>query len=80
MLTYRCRCFGGLKLKVIIDKSYREQMPVKRSSDKWRGIASTEPVQELSASIGHVARLVTLKQFSDEQRIRSDGMCYIHLV
>ena len=67
-------CQGGLKLRVIIDRSYRTTMPVKRSSDKWRGIESTQVVEELSASIGHVTRMLMLKQFTDEQRIRSEGM------
>jgi len=66
-------CRGGLKVRVLIDRSNRTTMPIRRSSDKWRGIQKLDTVMELSASIGHISRSLMLKQFTDEQRVRSVG-------
>ena len=67
-------CKSGLKIKVIIDKSYRDLMPVQRQNNIWRALRDKESVKSLDSSIGHIARALMLKQFSDEQRARSQGL------
>eukprot|EP01083_Nonionella_stella_P061701 160722_1 len=67
----RAGCRNGIKLRVFIEP--RKAIPILDADASELDIASTETVQDLMASIGHLSRMLILSQFNFEQRIRSEG-------
>ena len=65
-------CKNGVKLRVFIED--REAIPFLEDDGAAFDISTTETVQDLMASIGHLSRMLILAQFNAEQRIRSEGI------
>eukprot|EP01084_Bolivina_argentea_P032902 60898_1 len=64
-------CKDGIKLRVFIED--REVIPVILDDISSLDLSTSETVKDLETSIGHLSRILILQQFSDEQRIRSEG-------
>ena len=67
---------GGLKLRVFVD-GYRSNMETKESV---LDIANSEEVSDMQYAIGQLGRMLILQQFSEEQRVRSEGIKFIHVL
>ena len=66
-------CKNGMKMRVFLED--RTVIPVVTGDDiPDLDLSTTETVQDLIASIGHLGRILILQQFNTENRIRSEGM------
>lgn len=68
-------CKNGMKMKVIFED--RKVLPV--VTDEAIGdidLSASDTVQDLTASIGHLSRILILSQYATENRIRSEGISY----
>eukprot|EP01083_Nonionella_stella_P251323 867235_1 len=64
-------CRNGIKLRVFVEP--RAAIPFLEDDGSAFDISTTETVQDLMASIGHLSRMLILSQFNAEQRVRSEG-------
>eukprot|EP01084_Bolivina_argentea_P032907 60903_1 len=72
-LTSYPSCKYGFKLKVIIEGYKKKENILTVLNSNINSVLDSDEIHALQASIGYLSRTALLQQFSDEQRIRSEG-------